>query len=97
MSFGGDVTTTCVWDNVDEKVRKKVNEIAQDEGRKSKGQVTFNNGTKCQHWRAGDYRIFGTFTGGKLTFIGWGQHVGKGNKAYAVNLCGGGTTRATTS
>lgn len=98
MPFNANVTTTCLWNNLENQVRNKVNEIADDAGRNSHGAVMMNNGTTCQHWRAGDYRIFGTYnatTG--FTFLGWGQHVGRGNSAYVVNLCAGGKTRATTA
>lgn len=99
MPFNANVNTQCEWDNLEDQVRNKVNEIADDEGRNSKGKVTFTNGTECFHWRAGDYRIFGTWNNqtSQLDFIGWGQHVGKGDSQYKVNLCNGTTTRATTS
>ncbi len=99
MPFGANVNTSCQWADLENQVRNKVNEIADDQGRNSHGQVTFNNGTTCQHWRAGSYRIFGNYDGnaGQFNFIGWGRHVGRGDSSYRVELCGGGRTRATTS
>jgi hypothetical protein len=98
MPCNANVTTNCVWNGLENQARNKVNPIANDAGRNSHGAVTMNNGTACQHWQAGDHRIFGTdnATTGVFTFIGWGQHVGRGNSAHAVNLRAGGKTRATT-
>lgn len=97
MPFESKVKTDCVWDNLENQIRNKVNEIAQGGGRNSHGAVTLANGTACQHCRAGDYRIFGTYAGGQFNFIGWGQHIGRGNGSYKVNLCNGGHTSAKTS
>jgi hypothetical protein len=96
MPWNNNVTTTCDWDDVENQVRNKVNEIAQDEGRRSHGPVTFTDQTTVDHWRAGDWRIFGTWANDTLTFVGYGQHTGTGNKKYKVYLCAGGTTKATT-
>lgn len=99
MPFNDNVLTQCTFDNLDEQVRNKINEIAQDGGRGSHGQVMLTDLTRCDHWRAGDYRIFGSWnqTTGNLTVIGWGEHTGRGDSSYKVQLCAGGTTKAQTS
>jgi hypothetical protein len=97
MPWDANVTTTCTFDSIEDQVRKKVNEIAVDQGRASHGKVMFTNQDKFDHWRAGDYRIFGTFANGVFTFVGYGMHTGKGDTQYKVTLCAGGTTKATTS
>ena len=96
--WGRGVHTLFIWDEIEDQIRNKVNEIAEDVGRGSHGEVTFSNGTTCQHWRAGNFRIFGTYSRETqlFTFIGWGTHSGRGNSRYAVELSGG-RTRAQTS
>ena len=44
MAFNNHVTTACSWDELDDQVRKKVNEIAEDGGRGTKGLVNANIG-----------------------------------------------------
>jgi len=97
MPFNENVNTTCDFHTLDEQISKKINEVAEDAGRNSHGRVKLANGTICDHWRAGDYRFFGTYADKTLTVIGWGQHAGRGNSTYKVNLCAGNTTRAETS
>ena len=97
MPFSNSVRTSCNWNDLPAQVRNKVNEVADDGGRNSHGAVSLNNGTQCQHWRAGNYRIFGNYQGNTFTFIGYGEHTGRGSGAYTVQVCGGRSTRATTA
>ena len=95
-AFSPRIVTRCTWSN--NQVNKKVNEIVADNGRGHHGQVKFKNNETCLHWRTGNYCIFGRFnTKHQFEFIGWGEHTGRGNSQYKVQLCDGGTTTATTS
>jgi hypothetical protein len=97
MPFADNVDSDCGFDAIPDQVANKVNEIAADGGRGHHGYVTLTDQTRCLHWRAGDYRIFGSFNNGRLNFIGYGMHTGQGDSRYKVNLCGGDTTKAMTS
>lgn len=99
MAFEPNVITECEFDALEPQVANKINDIAQTGGRGSHGPVMLTDGTECEHWRAGDYRIFGTYDDQAETFtvIGHGRHTGTGNRSYKVDLCAGGTTKAQTS
>lgn len=71
--------------------------IIVDNGRGDHGDTQLTNKTKCKHWVSGKERIFGNYANGRLTFIGYGRHTGKGNSKYTVTLIRGGTTDATTA
>jgi hypothetical protein len=101
-AFLAAVNTSCTFADLEKQVRNKVNEIAQDGAesvRNSHGKVELSDGTTCDHWRAGDYRIFGSWNAGQgqFDFIGWGMHTGRGNDKYKVFLCSGKTTKAETT
>ena len=99
MLFEKSVVTDFDWENLEDQVRKMLNEIAQLGGRGSHGSVTLTDTTQCEHRRAGDYRIFGNYESAddKFHVIGWGEHTGTKNKKYKVYLDSGKSTRATTS
>ena len=99
MPWNANVLTACNFDDIEEQIRNKVNEIETDQGRNGLGLVTLANGTKVNHWRAGDHRIFGNYNNTTHVFslVGSGQHVGRGNSKYKVSLCGGGNTTASTN
>ncbi len=97
MTFEANVVTQCDFEELDSQIANKINEIAQDAGRGSHGPVMLTDGTTHQHWRAGSYRIFGTYENDLLTVVGWGDHTGTGNSSYKVQLCDGDTTKAKTT
>ena len=97
--WGRNVHTLFNWNDIDDGIRKKVNEIGQDvaAGRTKThhGPVTLKTGTKCLHWRLGDSRIFGQILTVKearlFQFLGYGTHTGRDNSKYDVQLPAGKT------
>lgn len=91
----GNMAQSCT----EEQVINKANEVGQDAGRRSHGPVTINGKGIFDHWRAGDWRIFGTWNAStqKLDFYGFGRHRGRGSSIYQVDWCDGTTPTATTS
>jgi len=81
------VNTLFDFDNVPEQVRNKVNEVAQDNGRNGNGDTTIDS-NNYQHWRAGNYRIFGSWAvqARRFNFAAYGTHTGKGNQRYSVTI-----------
>jgi hypothetical protein len=97
MPWNDSVHTAWTFDNVPVQVRNKVNEVALDEGRGGNGDTTIDT-ANYQHWRAGDYRIFGSWArvAQRFNFVGYGTHSGQGNRQYNVFLSDGRHTRVTT-
>lgn len=97
MPWDAAVHTNFVFDNVPAQARNKVNEVAQDQGRGGNGNTTIDN-HDYQHWRAGDYRVFGSWAGQaqRFNFVAYGTHTGGGNRSYRVNLADGRTLNVTT-
>lgn len=97
MPWDASIHTNFVFANVPEQVRNKVNEIGLDDGRGGTGNSVIE-GNSYQHWRAGNYRIFGSWarTAARFNFIAYGTHAGRGNQAYSVQLYNGRTHRVTT-
>ncbi len=90
----GEIEAYCDVD----QVINKANEVGQDAGRGSHGRVNVVGKGEFDHWRAGDWRIFGTWNTGtqRLDFYGFGSHTGRGSSNYKVIWCDGTTPRATT-
>lgn len=90
----GDMIELCT----EEQVINKANEIGQDAGRHSLGRVNVEGKGSFDHWRAGDWRLFGMWNTPtqRLDFYGFGRHTGRGSSNYIVTWCDGTTPRATT-
>jgi mRNA-degrading endonuclease RelE of RelBE toxin-antitoxin system len=97
MPWNDSVHTNFNFDDVPAQARNKVNEVATDEGRNGNGNTDID-GHSYQHWRAGDYRIFGSWAreARRFNFVAYGTHTGRGNQTYRVTLAGGGTLNVTT-
>jgi len=91
-----NVTCAKAKHDVPEPFRSKIVEVADRGGSNSHGGVRLNTGVTCQHWVAGStQRIFGDFSSGRLTVIGWGVH-GNTDSDYNVELAAGGKTKGQT-
>ena len=97
MPWNAAVHTAIRFEDVPEQARNKVNEVAQDAGRNGNGNTTIDS-HDYQHWRAGDYRVFGSWAAQaeRFNFVAYGTHTGRGNQSYRVTLAGGGTANVTT-
>lgn len=71
----------------DEQVLKKITDVVLGIA-KTHGKSLVKS-TICQHWAAGDYRIFGNLTNNKLELLAYGLHTGKDNNTYSVTLPNG--------
>ena len=60
MPWDAAVHTSFVFDDVPAQARNKVNEVAQGQGRNGNGNTKIDS-HNYQHWRAGDYRVFGSW------------------------------------
>lgn len=97
MPWNDKVHTQFDFDNVEDQVRKKVNDIALGEGKGGNGDTTIE-GNQYQHWPAGSYRIFGSWarTAGKFNFVAYGTHTGRTNTSYKITLYDGKKLTVTT-
>ena len=97
MPWDASIHTSFAFESVPVQVRNKVNEIGLDEGRGGTGNSTIES-NNYQHWRAGNYRIFGSWArgAGRFNFVAYGTHTGRGNQAYSILLYNGRTHRVTT-
>ena len=97
MPWNATVHTNFVFADVPVQVRNKVNEVADDDGRNGNGNTTIDL-NNYQHWRAGDYRIFGSWApvAQRFNFVAYGTHTGSGNREYSVFLADGRHQRVTT-